>query len=65
MCQNLDFQFVPFIAFYQVFSLHLFRFFDLVFYCLFSFFNLVFYHPLFSPYFLLLFYIFFLMRLYL
>jgi hypothetical protein len=38
MCQNLDLRFLPFIAFCQVFSLPLFRFFDLAFYCLLSFF---------------------------
>jgi hypothetical protein len=42
MCQKLDLRFLPFIAFYQVFSRPLFRFFDLAFYCLLSFFDLVF-----------------------
>jgi hypothetical protein len=42
MCQNIDLRFLPFIVFCQVFSLPLFHFFDLAFYCLFSFFYLVF-----------------------
>jgi hypothetical protein len=42
MCQNLDLQLLPFIAFCQVFFPPLFCFFDLEFYCLFSFFYLAF-----------------------
>jgi hypothetical protein len=44
MCQNLDLWLLPFIVFCQVFSLPLFRFFDLAFYCLFHFFDLAFYY---------------------
>jgi hypothetical protein len=54
MCQNIDFRFLHFIAFCQVFFPALFRFSDLVFYYLFFFFGLVFYHPLFFPSFSLL-----------
>jgi hypothetical protein len=64
MCQNLDLRFLPFIAFCQVFSLPLFRFFDLTFYCLFSFFLFGFFnHPLFFPFFFaLVLYLFFLVH---
>jgi hypothetical protein len=59
MCQNLDLWFHPFIAFCQVFSLPLFHFFDLAFYCLFSFFDLVFLLPfVFSFFFALVLYLF-------
>jgi hypothetical protein len=51
MCQNLDLRFLPFIAFCQIFSLSLFRFFDLAFYYIFSFFYLVFLSPFVFPFF--------------
>jgi hypothetical protein len=50
MCQNLDLQFLSFIAFVNVFP-RPFSLFHLAFYCIFSFFDLIFYHPLFPPFF--------------
>jgi hypothetical protein len=49
MCQNLDLRFLLFIVFCQVFSLPLFHFFDLAFYCLFSFFLFGFLLPFVFP----------------
>jgi hypothetical protein len=60
MCQNLDLQFLPFIAFCQVFSPHLFRFFDLAFYCFFSFFDLIFLSLFVFSFFAFILYLFFL-----
>jgi hypothetical protein len=51
MWQNLNLQFLPFIAFCQVFFPAHFCFFCLAFYCLFSFFDLVFLSPFVFPFF--------------
>jgi hypothetical protein len=60
MCHNLDLRFRPFITFCQVFSLPLFRFFDLAFYCLFYFFLFDFLSPFIFPFFFaLILYLFF------